>query len=257
LTRRLRRLSRIRPARRGRTTLLIAGAALLGVVAGTCAGYLIQADREPTKLPSLSQPTLAQAKGKAPEPLSAARDCQVKADGDLRTLLLKKPGGAKAADSLAGDDGWPATKDFLAEYARKDARDELRQTFVDNGLRHIAARGWTTPDGTHTRVYLLQFGTAAVVDELFSKDIAPATGPSKELRGAGTSVFDGDFPPEAHDHSIPYSVYVESKPYGAEQVRQGYLSAGDVLAVIVQSRKGTAKAVPFRQTVALQSQLLG
>ena len=79
----------------------------------------------------------------------------------------------------------------------------------------------------------------------------------RRLSGAGTSVFDGDFPPEAHDHSIPYSVYVESKPYGAEQVRQGYLSAGDVLAVIVQSRKGTAKAVPFRQTVALQSQLLG
>jgi hypothetical protein len=52
-------------------------------------------------------------------------------------------------------------------------------------------------------------------------------------------------------------VYVESKPYGAEQVRQGYLSAGDVLAVIVQSRKGAAKAVPFRQTVALQSELLG
>lgn len=50
---------------------------------------------------------------------------------------------------------------------------------------------------------------------------------------------------------------MESKPYGAEQVRQGYLRAGDVLAVIVQSRKGAARAVPFQQTVTLQSELLG
>jgi hypothetical protein len=50
---------------------------------------------------------------------------------------------------------------------------------------------------------------------------------------------------------------VESKPYGAEQVRQSYLSAGDTIAVIVQSRKGTAQAVPFQQTVILQSELLG
>ncbi|MDG9718703.1 hypothetical protein [Streptomyces sp. DH24] len=34
-------------------------------------------------------------------------------------------------------------------------------------------------------------------------------------------------------------------------------TAGDTLAVIVQSQKGTAPAVPFQQTVTLQSQLLG
>ncbi|MFE7166865.1 hypothetical protein [Streptomyces sp. NPDC057616] len=176
---------------------------------------------------------------------------------DLRALVLPAPAGAVEDKKLRGKDGWLATKDFLAEYAEKDARDELAQKFVDDGLRHVAARGWRTPDGTRTRVYLLQFGTAAVVDELFQKDMAPVSGPSEQLRGAGTSAFDDDFPTQAHDYNIPYSVYVESKPYGAEQVRQGYLSAGDVLAVIVQSRKGAAKAVPFRQTVALQSELLG
>jgi hypothetical protein len=176
---------------------------------------------------------------------------------DLRALVLPAPGGAVEDKELRGKDGWLATKDFLAEYASKDDRDELRQTFVDNGLRHVAARGWTTPDGTRTRVYLLQFGTAAVVDELFQNDVAPATGPTKVLRGDTGSVFDDDYPTQAHDYNVQYTVYVESKPYGAEQVRQGYLSAGDVLAVIVQSRKGAAKAVPFRQTVALQSELLG
>ncbi|MEV0207196.1 hypothetical protein AB0H97_18525 [Streptomyces sp. NPDC050788] len=176
---------------------------------------------------------------------------------DLRKLVLPAPGGAVEDKKLRGRDGWLKTEDFLAEYADKDARHELRQTFVDNGLRHVAARGWTTPDGTHTRVYLLQFGTAAVTDELFGKDLAPASGPREQLRGAGTSVFDVDHPIRAHDPDMLCTVYVESKPYGAEQVRQGYLSAGDVLAVIVQSRKGGAKTVPFRQTVALQSELLG
>ncbi|WP_367669716.1 hypothetical protein [Streptomyces sp. DT2A-34] len=97
---------RPRPRRRGRTALLIAGAVVLGLVAGTCAGYVVQADREPTKLPSLSQPTLKQSRGEAPEPLSAARDRRVKTDGDLRKLLLKKLAGAKDADWLEGADGW-------------------------------------------------------------------------------------------------------------------------------------------------------
>jgi hypothetical protein len=40
-------------------------------------------------------------------------------------------------------------------------------------------------------------------------------------------------------------------------VRQAYLTAGDVLALIVQERPGTVPDVPFQQTVILQSQLLG
>ncbi|MFE1256323.1 hypothetical protein [Streptomyces fungicidicus] len=91
--------------RRGRTAALVAVAAVLGVVAGTCAGYLVQADREPTELPPLSQPVLPQAKGGAPEPLSADEDRRVKTDGDLRKLLIKKPRGAKEADWPMGGDG--------------------------------------------------------------------------------------------------------------------------------------------------------
>ncbi|GAA3843490.1 hypothetical protein GCM10022403_089320 [Streptomyces coacervatus] len=178
---------------------------------------------------------------------------------DLRALVLPAPKGASADLRLRGADGWLAAKDFLAQYAEQDARKELGQKLTDHGLRHIAARGWTTPDGTHTRIYLLQFDTAAVVDDLFSGDVAPYGGPGYALRGAATSVADEDFPSEARVGQITSSdsEYVESKPYGAEQFRQAYLSAGDVLAVIVQSRKGAAKAVPFQQTVVLQSQLLG
>ncbi|MFF4363644.1 hypothetical protein [Streptomyces sp. NPDC001604] len=175
---------------------------------------------------------------------------------DLRALVLPAPEGAVQDQKLRGKDGWLATKDFLAEYPPGSARDDLRQEFVDDGLRHIAARGWTTPDGMRTRIYLLQFGTAEVVDDLFSHE-APIDGPRHPLRGTDGLVFDTDFPAEAHDHDVDYSVYIEKRPRGAEQTRQGYLSAGDVLAVILQSRKGAAQAVPFRQTVALQSELLG
>ncbi|MEU3510942.1 hypothetical protein ABZ733_24190 [Streptomyces longwoodensis] len=50
--------------------------------------------------------------------------------------------------------------------------------------------------------------------------------------------------------------YDEAEPYGPEQVRQAYVQAGDVIGLVVQSRNGTAAAVPFQQTVTLQSELL-
>ncbi|WP_210577743.1 hypothetical protein [Streptomyces sp. GESEQ-4] len=173
---------------------------------------------------------------------------------DLRTLVLPAPRGAEEDKALRGEDGWLATKDFLAAY-EKEERAEFAQELTDNGLRHIAARGWTTGDGTHTRIYLLQFDTAAVVDELFT-NTASSNGPDRLLRGAGASIFDEDFPQATPVDKIQRSVYTETKPYGAEHDRQAYLAAGDVLAVIVQSRKGAAEAVPFQQTVMLQSQLL-
>ncbi|MET7441293.1 hypothetical protein ABZS63_28965, partial [Streptomyces sp. NPDC005568] len=65
------------------------------------------------------------------------------------------------------------------------------------------------------------------------------------------------YPPAARVEDVRRTVYTETKPYGPEQVRQAYLSAGDTMALIVQSRKGHAEAAPFQQTVTLQSQLLG
>ncbi|KUO20651.1 hypothetical protein AQJ91_13700 [Streptomyces dysideae] len=174
---------------------------------------------------------------------------------DLRALLLPAPKGAKEDSALRGEDGWLATKDFLAEYVEED-RAEFRQKLVDNGLRHIAARGWTTEDGTHTRIYLLHFATAAVADNLFARDLAPYSEPGYSLRDAEESTPDGHFPEEGRIVDVPRTPYVEPKPYGAEQVRHAYLSAGDVLGLVVQSRKGSAAAVPFQQTVVLQGQLL-
>ncbi|MER6348921.1 hypothetical protein ACWC10_26510 [Streptomyces sp. NPDC001595] len=139
---------------RGRTTLLIAAAAVLGVVAGTCAGYLVQADREPTRLPSLSQPTLPQADGPAPEPLSAAQDRQVKVDGDLRPLLLKKPRGAKDAEWLEGSDGWMDLAAYADSYERPaGAFLEL----VEDEFRRAAVTGWEVGEATTVEIRLVQF----------------------------------------------------------------------------------------------------
>ncbi|MGW0943725.1 hypothetical protein ACWD4O_14415 [Streptomyces sp. NPDC002623] len=177
---------------------------------------------------------------------------------DLRTLLLPAPEGATDDKTLHGADGWLPTKDFLTVFEAKEDRDEVGQLLTDNGLRHIAARGWTTPDGTGTRVYLLQFDTGTVADTLYG-ELTTYGAPLHAVRGAPVAEFDEEYPTAADFDSMSvmrYS-YDEVKPYGAEQLRQAYLRAGDVIAVVLQSRKGTAAAVPFQQTVTLQSQLLG
>ncbi|MFI9604228.1 hypothetical protein ACIHCX_31015 [Streptomyces sp. NPDC052043] len=177
---------------------------------------------------------------------------------DLRALVLPAPTGAREDRTLRGTDGWLQTKDFLAEYTLKDERKEFGQRLTDHGLRHIAARGWTTQDGTHTRIYLLQFNSAALVDNMvtYGEALVSYDSPRYQIRGAETPVDDEDFPLKAQLQDIRYYAYTEAKPYGAEQVRQAYLTAGDTLAVIVQSRKGTTASVPFQQTVMLQSELL-
>ncbi|MER7569011.1 hypothetical protein ACGFWE_31930 [Streptomyces sp. NPDC048523] len=144
---------RPRARRRGRTTLLIVAAAVLGVVAGTCTGYLIQADREPTKLASLSQPTLAQAKGPAPEPLPASQDRRVKTDSDLRKLLLKKPTGAKTGD-WGSDDHWMTLAE-VAETANKPggAFGEL----VSQEFRRAADTGWQVGRTYGVEIRLTQY----------------------------------------------------------------------------------------------------
>ncbi|MFE6484813.1 hypothetical protein ACFVGN_18005 [Streptomyces sp. NPDC057757] len=138
--------------RRGRTTLLIATAAVLGLVAGTCAGFLVQADREPTALPPLSQPVLAQARGEGPEPLSAAQDREVKTDGDLRKLLLKRPKGAKDAES--GVDTWLNMADYAGQLLRSD---EMFDDLAGDEFRRAVATGWDVGSTYTVQIRLVQY----------------------------------------------------------------------------------------------------
>jgi hypothetical protein len=177
---------------------------------------------------------------------------------DLRKLVLPAPKGAQADPALAGDHGWTKPKVFLAQYASKDDRDALRGELTDHGLRHIAARGWTMPDGTRTRIFLLQFETGLIAGEVQQDEFAGYDDPLLALRGAPANVMDGSYPPAATaDGNSLVEEYAEKKPYGAEQVRQAYITSGDVIALVVQSRPGGARDIPFQQTVVLQQQLLG
>ncbi|MGM9466420.1 hypothetical protein [Streptomyces murinus] len=176
---------------------------------------------------------------------------------DLRELVLPAPRGATADKTLAVSHGWVKTGTFLDEYPLKDDRELLGGVFRDRGLRHIAARGWTTADGTRTRIYLLQFGTGLVAGEVQQEEFAGYDHAPRTLRGAPSTELDGRFPDTWQLPNVTHYAYDEPRPYGAEQVRQAYLLAGDVIGLVVQSRKGDARAVPFQQTVALQEELLG
>ncbi|MDH6451136.1 hypothetical protein M2155_003544 [Streptomyces sp. SAI-119] len=256
------------PASRGRLPRAasalrwIAAVAVLAV-AGTATAYgITRLDREDVPgLPAEADGlwefpplTAAPLPSDSPAPFADEDDPGVH-HADPRALVLPAPEGAVEDRALRGRDGWSATDDFLSEYAEPD-RATLGQLLVDTGLRHITARGWTTGDGTRTRVYLLRFGTAAVVDDLFHQHMAPRDAPGHRVRGAERSVPDEDLPDVSGIAEIRRAVYDEPRPYGTEHVRQAYLSAGDVLAVVLQSRAGTVATVPFAQTVALQSRLL-
>ncbi|MFF4537754.1 hypothetical protein [Streptomyces aureus] len=143
-----------RPRRRGRTTLIVATAAVLGLVAGTCAGFLVQAHRAPTRLPSLSQPVLNQAKGPGPEPLSAAQDHRVKTNGDLRKLLLTRPKGTKVPDWAPERDGWLP----LAAYA--DSLKNADREFADlikAEFRRAVGVSWTEGSAYSVQIRLVQY----------------------------------------------------------------------------------------------------
>jgi hypothetical protein len=127
---------------------------VLGVVAGTCTGYLVQADREPTRLPPLSQPVLAQSKGEAPEPLSAAQDRRVKTDGDLRELLLEKPRGTREPDWPMGEDGWMDLAEYAGHY--EESGSAFGQLAMD-GFRRAAVTGWLDDDDHSVEIRLVQF----------------------------------------------------------------------------------------------------
>ncbi|MEU3950148.1 hypothetical protein [Streptomyces sp. NPDC029526] len=138
---------------RGRTTLMIAAAALLGVVAGTCTGYLVQAERPPTALPSLSQPVVPWAKGEA-EPQPASRDRQVRLDGDLRELLIDRPEKARDVDDVLDEDGWMG----ISEYAKR--YEDPASTFaglVADDFRRSASVSWAFDQYGGVYINLTQF----------------------------------------------------------------------------------------------------
>ena len=144
--------------RRGRTTLIVAAAAVLGVVAGTATGYAVQADRAPVALPPLNQPGLAYPakslpKGKEPEPLTVAQDARLKTSGDLRKLLISKPKGATKGEGALGEDGWMA----LDTYAIRFNTPSSVFGYLAPDFRRAATISWHEGKNREVVINLLQF----------------------------------------------------------------------------------------------------
>jgi len=153
--------------RRGRTTLLIAAAAVLGLVAGTCTGVLVQAGREPTKLPPLSQAALARGEGAAPKPLPADQDRRVRTDGDLRELLLKKPRGARDIEWLDDVDGWMDLASYVGTFG---SPSEQFSEYVHDDFRRAAVTRWRTGATRTVEIRLIQFHQEEVLSALEGSD---------------------------------------------------------------------------------------
>ncbi|MET8270364.1 hypothetical protein [Streptomyces sp. NPDC005096] len=152
-----------KPRPRGRTTLLIAAAAVLGIAGGTAVGYGVQADRAPTPLPALSQPNLAYpAKAlpadKVPDPLPVSQDRQRKTEGDLRELLVSKPSGARNARFPFSTKGWRSLDAYVREFKSEDF---MFETLAEADVRRIAAANWLQGQYRGVGIRPVQFRSGA------------------------------------------------------------------------------------------------
>ncbi|WP_405979523.1 hypothetical protein [Streptomyces sp. NBC_00158] len=147
--------------RRGRTTLLIAAALVLGAVAGTATGYAVQYHRPPTALPPLAQQKLDTPKALAPDDATTARTVNAnrwhKTDGDLVELLLPAPDGAKAEGA-----GYIPLDVFTVGYFQEPGG--ALADFAEEQIRRVASTSWTNGQ-VHVEVQLLQFRERAGAQE--------------------------------------------------------------------------------------------
>ncbi|MFI8948008.1 hypothetical protein ACIGO6_16050 [Streptomyces sp. NPDC053750] len=223
-----------RRRRRGRTALLVTVAAVLGLVAGTCGGYLVQAERRPTKLPSLAQPLSPPAADKAPKPLSAAEDRRVRTDGDLRKLLLKKPRGARDAEWLEGSDGWMDLASYAERYRKTG---EKFSQYIQDEFRRAAVVGWGVGDSYNVEIHLIQFHQEEVLAAVEASDAG------RDWAGWAWDTSRWPIPGTGDGE-----VFVRNQPepetgYGQEvYVAEAYAWRGDIqMAILISGTKRVSK----------------
>ncbi|MGW0364387.1 hypothetical protein [Streptomyces sp. NPDC002990] len=146
--------------RRGRTTFLIAGAAVLGVLAGTVTGYAVQYHREPTPLPPLAQPKLVTPKALAPDDGTTNKTVNAnrwhKTDDDLGKLLIEAPAGAQSEGT-----GYDSLDLYSAEFEEPGV---VFRSLAVEGFRRAAVTMWTQGDRA-VEVRLVQFNDFSGADD--------------------------------------------------------------------------------------------
>ncbi|MGX1886424.1 hypothetical protein [Streptomyces sp. NPDC055287] len=200
--------------------------------------------------PALSMPALPAG---SPRPFNEGNRGEIH-HADLRELLLPLPSGAERDKELDG--GWVAPERYTAAY-EKDKRAELELALSDYAVRHVAARGWTMPDGTTSRVHLLRFNSVGIAERFKDHVIGVGLDGGVPLAGSPEFEIDPEWASSGLVENTAAYLFAEKKPYEGEQIRLAYIQSGDTVALITHSRKGGAAEVPFHQSVILQNQLLG
>ncbi|OKI22682.1 hypothetical protein [Streptomyces sp. CB03911] len=197
--------------RKPRPVLLLTSALVLGLLLGGGVGYGIQAGRPPTPLPPLqvalpSYPAAvldaAAAAEAAPKPLAI--------DGDLRKLVLERPGGTDAWGDNPDVPSW-ITVGELAERT-----GNAKRTFADfnrDGFRRAAGVDWKQGE-TRYRVTLLQYGP---------DDADRALAEARGMHGAAATKFadgvNGGYQVESEPENWAEST--EKYYYGSAVARRG------------------------------------
>ncbi|MFJ6611588.1 hypothetical protein ACIQPT_15080 [Streptomyces sp. NPDC091289] len=175
---------------------------------------------------------------------------------DLRDLLLPAPAGAVPDKKLTG--GWISTETYLDAYLPQH-RKAVSQLLKDSAPRHIAARGWTMPDGTTSRIYLVRFNSTAFASRMLDDlNVGSSAGTPLDRTDTDTTEIDSSWSSANDIENLSSFVFAEQAPFGAEHVRLAYTLAGDTLALVVHERAGKRETgrIPFQQTLILQNQLL-
>ncbi|MGW5353868.1 hypothetical protein ACWERV_25540 [Streptomyces sp. NPDC004031] len=251
---------RRRMSPRTRVTLRWTAVLLVFAVFGAGTAYAVTRP-ERTKIPGLGTPddgrwtypalALPQLPGGRPRPFDTPRNPAAVHYADLRALLLPEPEDAVDDTALPGAKGWLPTAAYLATRPGGDGPQQ-EAALKEGGLRHIAARGWTMPDGTRGQVYLLQFISRAYADRYLQNQ---GTTPPQGVSAGEKDTAPGDL---AHPQGTAVHAFAEKTPYGPEMTRYAAVGGGDTVAVVLLTRKGgAAPEQAFAQTVALQAQLLG
>lgn len=207
-----------------RTVLLIAGAAVLGVLAGTITGYAVQYHREPTPLPPLAQQEMAAPKPQAMNDATTKRSINAnrwnKADEDLAKKLVDIPGGGQNGSS------GPVSPDaFSVDYFNKPSAGV--GTLVRQAKR-IAAVHWTENDRNFVDINLIQFRDRLGAEDFYTdivkympnKDFAGNTG--KDLPGA----------PADFGHMWIDSEAREKPGYHPVRQSRAVIRRGDIVAIV-------------------------
>ncbi|MCF3960504.1 hypothetical protein [Streptomyces fuscigenes] len=244
----------------------VAAAVFLGLGAGTAYGVTsVPRDRVPGlatrsdgrwDFPALSLPALPAGKPRPFGSWTGTADNPGEIHfADLRRLVLPAPAGVTGDRSLDG--GWVPADRFAAQYPSEE-RSTLLEHLADDGLRHVAARGWTAPDGTSLQIYAAQFQSAGNMLAFLQDELGPGLDAGLAPDGVTTTALDERWPGNITISGTRTDVYRQEPPYTGTHARMAYIEAGDTLALVVERRKGAdAPEVPFHQTVILQQQLLG